>query len=124
MRGLTKKRYSPRYATQAKQGRIRDVDLWRIGTRTLAKAGSVRKEAHPSVPEASTRTLKEPMNRRRCEHTTYPVEVLPLDGGKKKIAYCLGCARTAPVCKSWREAVIALREIPRLAFQQRRRSLR
>jgi hypothetical protein len=28
------------------------------------------------------------MNRRRCEHTTYPVEVLPLDGGKK-IAYCL-----------------------------------
>src|SRR5215207_717893 len=51
------------------------------------------------------------MNRRRCEHTTYPVEVLPLDGGKK-IAYCLGCGRTGPVCKSSREAVIALRKLP------------
>jgi hypothetical protein len=68
-------------------------------------------------------TEEEPMNRRRCEHTTYPVEVLSLDGGKK-IAYCLGCGRTGPVCKSSSEAVIALREIPRLAFQQRRRSLR
>ena len=66
---------------------------------------------------------EESMNRRRCEHTTYPVEVLPLDGGKK-IAYCLGCGRTGPVCNSSREAVIALREIPRLAFQQRRRNLR
>ena len=69
-------------------------------------------------------TEEESMNRRRCEHTTYPVEVLPLEGGKKKIAYCLGCGRTGPVCKSSREAVIALREIPHLAFQQRRRSLR
>ena len=66
---------------------------------------------------------EESMNRRRCEHTTYPVEVLPVDAGKK-IAYCLGCGRTDPVCKSSSEAVIALREIPRLAFQQRRRSLR
>jgi hypothetical protein len=74
--------------------------------------------------EHARSTQVESMNRRRCQHTTYPVEVLPLEGGKKKIAYCLGCARTAPVCKSWREAVIALREIARLAFQQRRRSLR
>jgi hypothetical protein len=63
------------------------------------------------------------MNRKRCEHTTYPVEVLHVDGGKT-IAYCLGCGKTSAVCKSSREAVIALRQIPRLAFQQRRRSLR
>jgi hypothetical protein len=66
-----------------------------------------------------------PMNRERCEHTIYPVEVLHVDGGKKRIAYCLGCRRTGPVCKRSMEAVIALREIPHLAFQQRtRRSLR
>jgi hypothetical protein len=66
-----------------------------------------------------------PMNRERCEHTIYPVEVLHVDGGKKRIAYCLGCGRTGPVCKRSMEAVIALREIPHLAFQQRtRRSLR
>jgi hypothetical protein len=31
-----------------------------------------------------------PMNRERCEHTTYPVEMLHVDGGEKRIAYCLG----------------------------------
>jgi hypothetical protein len=62
-----------------------------------------------------------PMNRERCEHTIYPVEVLHVDGGKKKIAYCLGCGRSGPVCKRSMEAVIALREIPHLSFQQRRR---
>jgi len=31
-----------------------------------------------------------PMNRERCEHPAYPVEVLHVDGGKKKIACCLG----------------------------------
>src|ERR687890_122126 len=67
---------------------------------------------------------EESMNRRRCEHTTYPVEVLPVDAGKK-IAYCLGCGRSGPVCKSSTEAVVALREGSRLAFQHRRtRSLR
>jgi hypothetical protein len=55
-----------------------------------------------------------PMNRERCEHSTYPVEVLHVEGGKK-IAYCLGCGRSGPVCKRSREAVIALREIPHLA---------
>jgi hypothetical protein len=60
------------------------------------------------------------MNRERCEHNTYPVEVLHVDGGKK-IAYCLGCGRFGPVCKRSMEAVIALREIAHLAFQQRRR---
>ena len=61
-----------------------------------------------------------PMNRERCEHTTYPVEVLHVDGGKKKIAYCLGCGRTGSVCERSMEAVEALREIPHLAFRQRR----
>jgi hypothetical protein len=64
------------------------------------------------------------MNHGRCEHTTYPVEVLPVDDGKK-IAHCLGCGRSGPVCKSSTEAVVALREGSRLAFQhRRRRSLR
>jgi hypothetical protein len=56
-----------------------------------------------------------PMNRERCEHTNYPVEVLQVEGGKKKIACCLGCGRSGPVCKRSMEAVIALREIPHLA---------
>ena len=64
---------------------------------------------------------EQPMNRSRCEHTTYPVKVLPVDGAKK-IAYCLGCGRSGPVCESSTEAIIALREIPRLAFRQGRRS--
>src|SRR5215216_7014159 len=81
-------------------------------------AGFVFGKQRQSEGKARKEHREQSMNRRRCEHTTYPVEVLPLDGGKKKIAYCLGCARTAPVCKRWREAVIALREIARLAFQQ------
>ena len=86
-------------------------------------AGFVFGKQRQSEGKARKEHREESMNRRLCEHTTYPVEVLPLDGGKK-IAYCLGCGRTGPVCKSSREAVIALREIPRLAFQQRRRNLR
>jgi hypothetical protein len=58
------------------------------------------------------------MSRGRCQHTTYPVEVLPVDGDKK-IACCLGCGRSGPVCKSSTEALTALREMPRLDFQQR-----
>jgi hypothetical protein len=64
-----------------------------------------------------------PMNRSRCEHTTYPVEVLAVDGAKK-VAYCLGCGRTGPVCESSTEAVEALREMPHSAFQQGRPDLR
>jgi hypothetical protein len=55
------------------------------------------------------------MNRERCEHSIYPVVVLHVDGGKKRIAYCPGCGRSGPVCKRSVEAVIALREIPHLA---------
>jgi hypothetical protein len=58
------------------------------------------------------------MSRGRCQHATFPVEVLPVEGGKK-IAYCLGCGRSGPVCKSSTEALTALREIARLDFQQR-----
>jgi hypothetical protein len=58
-------------------------------------------------------------SRGRCEHATYPVEVLPVDGGKKKIAHCLGCGRSGPVCEGSTEALMALRETPRLAFEQR-----
>jgi hypothetical protein len=31
------------------------------------------------------------MNRGRCEHTAYPVEMLSVGGVKKKIAHCQGC---------------------------------
>ena len=67
------------------------------------------------------------MNHERCEHTTFPVEVLPLDGGKK-IAHYLGCGRTGPVCKSSTEAIVALRSVARntalgLPENRRRRSL-
>ena len=61
---------------------------------------------------------EQQMSRGRCEHATFPVEVLPVDGDKK-IAYCLGCGRSGPVCKSSTQALKALREIPRLDFQQR-----
>jgi hypothetical protein len=74
----------------------------------------------PSRKERLGSKQVPPMRRARCEHTTYPVEVLHVDGAKKKIAYCLGCGRAGPVCKSSMEAVIALREIPQLAFRQRR----
>lgn len=60
---------------------------------------------------------KRSRNRGRCEHADYPVEVLAADGGKKKIALCLGCGRSGPACESSKEALMALREIPRLASQ-------
>jgi hypothetical protein len=59
------------------------------------------------------------MNRGRCEHTTFPVRVLPVEGGKKRIAYCLGFGRSGPVREGSIEAVTALREIARLSFQHR-----
>ena len=62
---------------------------------------------------------EQQMSRGRCQHATFPVEVLPVEGDKK-IAYCLGCGRSGPVCKSSTEALTALREMPRLGFQQRR----
>ena len=75
----------------------------------------------PSRKEHLGSKQERPMNRERCEHTTYPVEMLHVEGGKKRIAYCLGCGRSGPVCKRSMEAVIALREIAHLAFQHRRR---
>ncbi len=58
---------------------------------------------------------KRSTNRGRCEHDAYPVEVLAVEGGKK-IALCLGCGRAGPVRGSSTEALMALREIPRLAY--------
>lgn len=51
----------------------------------------------------------------RCEHTTLPVEVLPVAGGKK-IAHCLGCGRSGPARPSGPEALAALRDEPRWYF--------
>jgi hypothetical protein len=62
---------------------------------------------------------KRPTNRARCDHATYPVEVLPVGGGKKKIAYCLGCGRSGPACEGSMESLMALRQTPRLALEQR-----
>ena len=62
---------------------------------------------------------RRPINRGSCEHATYPVEVLPVEGGKKKIAYCLGCGRSGPACEGSMEALMALRETARPAFEWR-----
>ena len=59
---------------------------------------------------------KQPTDRGRCEHATFPVEVLAIDGGKKKIAHCLGCGRSGPAREGSAEALAALRETPRPAF--------
>ena len=58
---------------------------------------------------------KRPTNRGRCEHVTFPVEVVPVGGGKK-IAYCLGCGRSGPACEGSAEALVALRGTLRPAF--------
>ncbi len=55
------------------------------------------------------------MDRGRCEHDTFPVEVMPVGVGKK-IAHCLGCGRSGPVRGSSAEALTALRETPWPAF--------
>jgi hypothetical protein len=55
------------------------------------------------------------MDRGRCEHDTFPVEVMPVGAGKK-IAYCLGCGRSGPVRGGSAEALTALRETPWPAF--------
>ena len=60
-----------------------------------------------------------PIDRGRCEHATYPVEVLTVDEGKKKIAYCLGCGRSGPAREGSMEALMSLRETARLVFERR-----
>jgi hypothetical protein len=72
----------------------------------------------PSRKEHLGSKQERPMNHGRCQHTTFPLEVLPVDHGGKKIAYCLECGRSGPVCKSSTEAVLALRETARLAIQK------
>ena len=58
---------------------------------------------------------KQPTGRGRCEHATFPVEVLTV-GGKKKIAHCLGCGRSGPSREGSVEALAALRGTPRPGF--------
>ncbi len=53
------------------------------------------------------RTKRAP-SRGHCEHDAFPVEVLTV-GGRKKIAHCLGCGRSGPVCEGSAEALAALR---------------
>jgi hypothetical protein len=45
-----------------------------------------------------------PMNRERCEHPAYPVEVLHVDGGKKKIACCPGVREDRCARGRWRQS--------------------
>ena len=52
---------------------------------------------------------KRPTGRGRCEHATFPVEVLAVGGGKKKIAHCPGCGRSGPAREGAAEALAALR---------------
>ncbi len=58
---------------------------------------------------------KRATNRARCEHDTFPVEVLPVGGGKK-IAHCLGCGRSGPTRQSSTETLIGLRDARHVAF--------
>jgi hypothetical protein len=51
----------------------------------------------------------------RCEHASYPVEVISVADGKK-IAHCLGCGRSGPARAGSMEALVALREEPRLGL--------
>jgi hypothetical protein len=51
---------------------------------------------------------KRPANRGRCGHLCYPVEAMPIDGGR--VARCLGCGLSGPVRASATEALAALRE--------------
>ena len=55
---------------------------------------------------------KRPTTRGRCGHTTFPVEVL-LVGGGKKVAHCPECGRSGPACEGSAEAIAALRGTPR-----------
>ena len=59
----------------------------------------------------------QPIDCGRCDHASYPVEVLSVDGGKK-IAYCLRCGRSAPVHASSTEALMALRKETRLGVEK------
>jgi hypothetical protein len=54
----------------------------------------------------------------RCEHASYPVEVISVAGGKKKIAHCLGCGRSGPARAGSMEALVALREEARPDFER------
>ncbi len=58
---------------------------------------------------------KRPTDRGRCEHDTFPVEVLAVGGGKK-IAHCPRCGRSGPAREGSAEALAALRETPWPAF--------
>ena len=58
---------------------------------------------------------KRPTDRGRCEHDTFPVEVLAV-GGSKKIAHCPGCGRSGPACEGSAEALAALRGTWRPGF--------
>ena len=60
----------------------------------------------------------QPIDCGRCDHASYPVEVLSVEGGKKKIAHCLRCGRSGPVHASSTEALMALRKEPRLGVEK------
>jgi hypothetical protein len=48
-----------------------------------------------------------PADSGRCEHRCYPVEAVPVDGGR--VAHCLGCCFTGPTSAGAIEALAALR---------------
>ena len=52
----------------------------------------------------------------RCGHAAFPVEVLAVGGGKKKIAHCPRCGRSGPAREGSAEALAALRRVPRPEF--------
>ena len=73
----------------------------------------------PKGRNALDRRSKRLTARERCEHASYPVELLRVKGGKKRIACCLGCGRSGPAREVSVEALVALRETARPAFERR-----
>ncbi len=73
--------------------------------------------------EGSTVNLKEQRaGAGRCGHGCYPVEAMPVDGGR--VARCLGCGLCGPTRASARGALAALREPGAPEAETGRRHLR
>ena len=63
-----------------------------------------------------------PADHGRCKHRCYPVEAIPVDGGR--VARCLGCGLCGPTRASAIEALAALRDPGARESETRRHHLR
>jgi hypothetical protein len=65
---------------------------------------------------------ERPADDGRCGHRCYPIEAIPVDGGR--VARCLGCGLCGPVRASAIEALAALRDRGAPEVGNRRHHLR